>query len=239
MITAKYEYNQRKDDIEKCYELLDDIMQKNGDVVFDGDITTLKHVSGDTKLILRSSFFLMLYNCVESTVTNCLTAICNAIIAEDCKFSDLRNEVKTAIVESYDYQTRNSNLSHEQHVSVLKSSIDVFCFSTPIRLTLNEYIHSSSQGTYSGSLDAKEIKKQFSRFGVNLEDLRCDQLVKIRDNRNKLGHGEVSFLECSNDSTIQYLEKAKIKMFEFFDKVIDRVEEYVNNKRFLAANVLP
>lgn len=151
----------------------------------------------------------------------------------------LRDEVKTAIVDSYDYQTRNSNLTHEQHVSVLKNSIDVFCFSTPIRLTLNEYIHSSSQGTYSGSLDAKEIKKQFNRFGVNLEDLRCDQLVKIRDNRNKLGHGEVSFLECSNDSTIQYLKKAKIKMFEFFDEVIIRVEEYVNNKRFLAANVLP
>lgn len=239
MITAKNEYSQRKSDIEMFYELMDDVMNKNGDFVFDGDLATLKHISGDTKLILRSSFFLMLYNCVESTVTNCLTAICNAIISENCPYSDLRDEVKTAIVDSYDFQLRNGSLTREQHIDSLKETINVFCFSSPIKLSLEAYVHSSSQGTYSGSLDTKEVRKQLMRFGINIEDLRCDQLVKIRNNRNKLGHGEVSFLECSNDSPIQYLETAKNNMFAFFDEVINRVEDYVNNKRFLEANINP
>lgn len=216
MVTTQLEYRQRKEDIETYYSLLDEIMNNNANLAFNPTPRPIKHISGDTKVILRSSFFLMLYNCVESTVTNCLRAICDAIKAENCKYSELTNEVQTVVVESYDYLVSSKPTSHENHIGYLIESLGVFCFSYPITLTLDNVIHSTSQSTFSGSLDTKEIRKHFSRFGIDLSDLKCDCLVTVRDKRNQLAHGELSFLECSKDYPIQYLEKMKNSIFQFF-----------------------
>lgn len=232
MITVRQEYAQRKRDIETYYEFMDDIMIKNADKIFNGgDINTLEHIDLDTQSIMRSSFFLMLYNCVESTVTNCLTAICNAIRNDRCCYSDLIDEVQLTIVDSYEYLIMNQD-NRQNHISSIQQGIGVFCYNQPVPLSFSQYIHSSSQGTYSGSLDVREIRKLFAHFGINLDDLSCNEMVKIRDKRNQLGHGEVSFRECSNDSTIQYLKNAKDKMFSFFDEVILRVGDYITQKKY-------
>ena len=91
---------------------------------------------------------------------------------------------------------------------------------------------SSSQGNFSGSLDAREIKKLFGRLGIDLSTLSCDEMKLVKDCRNKLAHGDVSFEDYGRTLTIQYLRVCKNNTLLFLEGLINRVDDYLLNKRY-------
>ena len=54
----------------------------------------------------------------------------------------------------------------------------------------------------------------------------------MRDYRNKLAHGELSFYECSNNMTPQELTQLKRRVVDFIEKFINASKEYIDNKKF-------
>ena len=180
---------------------------------------------------MKSSFFLMLYNCVESTVVNCIRAILRVIESDGCKYNDLIDELQIASLAAYDYNVKKCESKDEKNKS-LKQQIDFQTGLSVFHLDLRSLMSSSSQGNFSGSLDAKEIRKIFSLLALDLSTMRCDELVQVKNCRNKLAHGEVSFEDYGRNYSIKYLQVSKDHTLTYLNDLISNVDKYLTLKDY-------
>lgn len=173
----------------------------------------------------------MLYNCVESTVVNCLGAIIKALEDDGCKYADLIDIIQIASLAAYDYNLRECD-SKDRRNKLLKDQADFSTGLTVVHLDIKSLVGSSSQGVFAGSLDAREIRKIFARLGLDLSALSCVEMQQIKNCRNKLAHGECSFQDYGRNLSIQYLQVCKDNTLTFLDGLIYKVKDYLNNKQY-------
>lgn len=57
-------------------------------------------------------------------------------------------------------------------------------------------------------------------------------LKAVKEKRNKLAHGELSFSECSRDMVPVYLNKLKVETILFLESAIEIVDDYISNKMY-------
>lgn len=231
MITVRHNFQKQKEEIELFYNFLDEIINHDARLIIDPPNDTIKTIKVETIAITKSSFFLMLYNCVESTVANCLRAILREIESDGCKYNDLIDELQIASLAAFDYNVKKCESKDEKN-KCMKQQIDFQTGFSVFHLDLKSLTASSSQGNFSGSLDAKEIRKIFSRLALDLSTMRCDELEQIKKCRNKLAHGEVSFEEYGRDHSIQYLQLSKDHTLTYLDDLISNVDHYLTSKGY-------
>lgn len=231
MIQIKQTFDEHKEEISLFYSFLDDIITKEGRLIINPPTNNVQNIKLETIAILKASFLMMLYNCVESTVVNCLNAIISSIHQEGCKYGELSDHLQRVAIAAYAYRANLCNNKDKRNEKE-KERIDFLIGLTPVKLDVRSMVGSSSQGTFSGSLDAKEIRILFAKLGLNLAELTCDEMVRTRDVRNKLAHGEKSFQECGRDLSIQYLDVSKTNTLTYLDTLISKVEDYIDRKSF-------
>ena len=133
-------------------------------------------------------------------------------------------------IAAYDYCIRESFANERS--KWLKLQADFAAGLSVIHLDIKSLVGSSSQGNFSGSLDAREIRKIFACIGLDLAELKCDEMVQIKVCRNKLAHGECSFQDYGRNLTIQYIGASKDHTFTYLDELICKVDDYMSLKRY-------
>lgn len=231
MIQVKQTLDEHKEEISLFYTFLDDIITKDGRLIINPPTNTVQNIKLETIAILKASFLMMLYNCVESTVTNCLNAIIRSIHDEGCKYGELSDHLQQVAIAAYAYRVNLCDTKDKRNERE-KERNDFMIGLTPVVLDVRSMVGSSSQGTFSGSLDAREIRSLFTKLGLDLTDLTCNEMVRTRDVRNKLAHGEKSFQECGRDLSIQYLNVSKTNTLTYLDTLVSKVEDYIEGKFF-------
>ncbi|MDF9407039.1 MAE_28990/MAE_18760 family HEPN-like nuclease [Pelotomaculum isophthalicicum JI] len=85
----------------------------------------------------------------------------------------------------------------------------------------------------SGNLDAKKIKaicdKHRIRYTLQNKGV---SLEKVKNFRNDLAHGDVSFSECARDLTIDDLETIKDEVLIFLDDILQGMKRYYDGKLY-------
>ena len=231
MIHVKNTFREHPEEIELFYSFLEEVINHDARLIIDPPANLIKNIKIETVAVIKSSFFLMLYNCVESTVTNCLNTIIHTIESRECKYADMIEELQKASLAAYDYLV-NESPSKEKREENLKKQTDFMTGLSVIDINVKSLVGSSSQATFSGNLDVREIRKLFNRIGLDLSTLKCDEMVKIKECRNKLAHGECSFQECGRDLTIQYLRVCKDNTLSFLDEMINKVIDYLDTEQY-------
>ena len=140
--------------------------------------------------------------------------------------------MQLASLSAYNYNVHQAETKEKRNIA-LKDQNDFSTGQTVFNVDIKALTGSSSQGTFSGSLDVREIRKLFSRIGLNLDGLKCDEMVIIRNCRNKLAHGEESFQECCRNYSIQYLEVNKNNTLDYLDQLIIKVGDYIQTKSYM------
>ncbi len=69
------------------------------------------------------------------------------------------------------------------------------------------------------------------KYGVGFEE-KISELKTIKDNRNHLAHGELTFEEVGRELSVPQLKNMKEKTFEYMEKVIDSVDAFIKEKRY-------
>lgn len=231
MIQVKHVFNEHKDEINIFYGFLEEIINHSGRLIIDPPMDVIKSIRVETTAVIKASFFLMLYNCVESTVVNCLTTILRTLKDEDCRYAELTDEVQKAILGAYECRVRECE-NKENLKEYLKQQVDFSTGLTSIEIDLKSLVGSTSQGTFSGSLDAREIRKIFGYIGIDLTSLTCDEMKLIKECRNKLAHGETSFQEYGCNLTLQYLQVSKDSTLTYLDRLINAVDAFLRQKSY-------
>ena len=218
MINTRNEYNRRLNEVGIYFSALS-FLDKGACEMKCVDILGVESsmaIDDNLSRILKANGFLLLYNLIESTVRRSIAAIFNAIHLNLSSYRDLSSDLRKLWVKQ-----ECKNAKTEKIVSIADSVL------------ANELLSFKEDCiSISGNIDAQEIRKILKQFGGN-EISNGRNLKTIKDKRNYLAHGEFSFSEIGKDYTIQDLVKYKDDVKGYLDKVLNEIQQYIDNKKYL------
>lgn len=222
------EYIKRKNDINEFFAILnfiDGIETNVNGKVFNGSIGKNITVNRQMQQCLRAEFILVLYNAIESTFSNCIYYVFDAINDSGLKYFELKEELRKMWIKE---QIR-PNTSLEKVRNRLKSIAD--------NVNTSDIVFQELPSDISGNLDMRKMASLSNNIGNNLGNIPNSTetgtiLLKIKNVRNDLGHGNETFSSVGALLTFNDLEKYKNTVIAFLDFIIEKFESYVAEKKY-------
>lgn len=177
--------------------------------------------------LIKSNVFVMLYNLIEGVVTLTYTVLFDVIQNNVNTFDELNHKIKLLYLNLQVGRLENP-------ADILNYLLD---YQNGHKISFEEYTNKKT--LYSGNLDAKTIRGLIEKIGIRYE-LHVDKeekLLTIKNNRNKLAHGEVSYEEigrCYTDSDLREYIDAVLNYVISFKKL---VAQYINGEGYLESKV--
>ena len=189
--------------------------------------------SGTTNFItvktsMKAGIILMLYNAVESTVTKCLERIHEELIYQNLMFDDCNDNLKQLVVVYYENVKSKVTDIHNEAPYILKFH-EYVTGNRGFGLTYQQM--SKFYSLYSGNLDSREIKTVLDKYGIDFQE-RISELKTIKDRRNQLAHGELSFEEVGRGLSLQQLDHMRETTFSYLEKIVDEIKKYIEGKQY-------
>ncbi|MEG4282093.1 MAE_28990/MAE_18760 family HEPN-like nuclease [Microcoleus sp. A006_D1] len=228
------EFNRRVAEIQKYFELVDRIEQLGA---FSTNSITFPSgeyiVDSDLQKILKSHCYLLLYNLVESSIRNGITAIHDVILTYQLTYKDLSPKIKRLwLLNDRSKSFRDSYIKKDTVADNLQELIESVLDDEMVSLD-------PSNIPISGNLDAKTIKELIDMYGFfgnlgvlskEIDDI-LNFVVKIRCD---LAHGNVSFCDASSQSLITWskLVDDKDKLVKYLTHLLNNIDDYIENKKY-------
>jgi len=194
-------------------------------------------ITTDQKNILNSSLYLQLYNLVEATVLRCLDAVVAAIEERQRSPGELSIELRTEWVRAI--ARTHSELGPDKR---LQAALDL-CEQLLRQMPVKGFKIELGGG---GNWDDSSIENICERVGCGLtltpsvvqaakrhvrDDMGALKLVK--DRRNGLAHGSLSFVDCSDGVTVSELREVANAVGDYLREAVgcfvDFIDEDVAN----------
>lgn len=177
---------------------------------------------------IKASILLMLYNLVESTLTNCLNEIHDVITESTIPYNKLNNSIQTLFL-AYHIESMKKKGGRDDQASIMRDLIFLLKEERNISITYQEL--NSVYGLYSGNLDGKKVQSVLRRYGVEVS-LHTQPLETIKSLRNKLTHGELSFEDVGKDAHLGQIDDYVDKTIKHMEDVIRCVETFIQAKDY-------
>ncbi len=240
--TLSQTFEERLQEIEAYLDLLEALERQvqDGPPLIGGTTITTQQ-----QKILYSCVYLQLYNLVEATVNWCIDAVCAAATDDErWRPSDLSEDLRREWVRS----TARTHLSDLTIENRLKSAVEL-CDHLIQARPISEWKIIRGQG---GSWDDTAIKSITDRLGCQLQisrevmagikqPIRDDKgtLTLVKDLRNSLAHGSLSFVECGDNVTVSDLKEIKDRTARYLREVVAAFSMYVATYGFLHPDQRP
>lgn len=217
-------FTRRKEDIEEIYRLLHFItsVETHKGLPIVNSLTQEEFkVSMEMQCIMKSQFLITLYNLVESTVCDCLNTIYDTILDEGLTYSQVSDPIRKMWIRHH------KDKNHPIHSM---SEEDRMAEDCPIQFQ-NVAIN------VSGSLDIKKIHEIFGKHGCRLDIRNRDKFggsfLVVKNRRNLLAHGNISFSDCGSNYIISDLRKYKNDVISGLEELINQVRIYIDNEEYV------
>jgi hypothetical protein len=208
LISVKSEFDEKKVDISLLLEHI-------------SEVSLLRESNVHKIAILKSSFMLLLYNTIESTVSALLEKVHEK--ASEHTYDELSEKLKSLFVDYY-FISQNGRM-HKRHLDMVIVNDAQFP-------EFSEF--GKKVKTFSGNLDAREIDNVLSKYGIGkIQSQNKDKLLVVKNIRNKVAHGEVMFKESCRNLTISELSTIKDATVNALQDIIQKTELYLTQTRYL------
>jgi hypothetical protein len=207
MIDVKNTFKQRKTEIDEYFAFLSNYNANADDNLFK---------------ILKSNLLIMLYNLIESSISNAIEEIHNDIYSNSISFNTLKEKIKSLVIKN------TKRVDSDKFVAKITDiATDI------IRHTFKR------EELFKGNVDRRKIKELSEQYGFNINTdynrtKHGSHLVSIKDKRNDLAHGIFSFTEVGKEYTISDLKDMKDKTINYISDILDNIESYLKNKEYCA-----
>lgn len=214
-------YKRRKEDVEEYFRLLCFLLSfETHRNISIQNLDTGKSlvITQEMQCVAKAQSLVLLYNLVESTVCDCLNAIYDAIQDESLIFGNVSDDIKN-MWRNY---LKRKNLPEKT-----KNDNDI----------INMAIRFDSLAiNISGSLDFRKIQEVFSKHGCLLDNSSRDTIAQsflvVKNKRNLLAHGNISFSECGAHYLLSDLQKYKEHIVDYMQDVVNKTCDYIANKAY-------
>lgn len=224
------EYDKRKIDINEFFSILrfiDGIETNVNNRLYNGVVSNNFSVNRKMQQCLRAEFVLVLYNAIESTFSNCIYYVFDAIKDRGLKYEDLSDKLKKMWIK----EKVHKNSSLDSFRTTLKTIAD--------NINNQNIEFQELPSDISGNLDMRKMATLSDNMGNNLGNIPNSTetgniLLKIKNVRNDLAHGNETFSSVGANLTINDLEKYKNIVISFLDHIIQKYESFVADKKYKA-----
>jgi hypothetical protein len=174
--------------------------------------------------ILKSTFVLLLYNMIESTMAMIFERIHERLAAEH--YQNLVPELQKVWVEFF-FVKNSSSLFHKHLDKTISQTLafpSLADFTARIKL-------------FSGNLDAKKLQGLLKQYGIGaLHTDGKERLLYVKNKRNKIAHGEETFKDSCRDLTNSDLTEIRDAVFRALDSIIIQSDIYLQEKKYAVRN---
>jgi hypothetical protein len=226
-------FQERCSEVDQYFSLLKLIEREQCDLLFKhGRAQVRVPVRQEWIKTLKATSFLILYNLVEATVRDAITALYDKISKESMPIGDAKNEFIGIWVEqefrlldkySASPRTYHELISRLVHETSGNSSLRIPADDLPI----------------SGNLDAATISKLCTKHGIPLKIPKIarggTELSSIKRQRNDLAHGILSFEECGRQITVPELMQIRKECVSYLRALLSQLERFADAKHYRKA----
>ena len=182
--------------------------------------------SKQTQQILRSSFYIIVYNLVEATVNSIITAVIDQINDEKVPLANLIDQIRKLYIRNRLYNKKdeyivNNALELIQHIEQGRYvNIDGFNFKV------------------SGNVDLCFIKDVVQKIGcvgrctVNSEEIRKTAFSKTKKHRNTLAHGNELFSKMGSSLILTDIVQEYQEIKLYLEQVLKNLESFLDKKKY-------
>lgn len=186
---------------------------------------------------LKANLCLLLYSAMEATLVQLLDEMYEAI-GRNCQGADQLNAQLLLMVAQH-FRGRKKDISGVNTRAPLHESLfDAWIADWKSLASAKE----KRTAGISGSVDSRTIAKQLRRFGVipalpedTPAHLSSPALLRAKNRRNELAHGEKSFTELGQELAFEELWKDSRHVFRTLTHVVQEVNAFLQGRRYLAA----
>jgi hypothetical protein len=216
-------FDERKEEAEFYLSVLDEILSPTSTI-----ITADNQRFGR---ILKSNFFLMLYNLIESTVRSGFEEIYYAVRDNGVSYQQVSDALKDIWSTCEILKANQRNAMPKTYAERVKSIIITVLDPSPLVITKDAL-------DISGNLDARQIKKLMETHDITITETvpgEKYQILLVKNKRNALAHGEQSFDEAARDSSLDDLKAIRDEVFMFVGDVLKGMQSYYNSRKYIAS----
>ncbi len=171
----------------------------------------------------------MIYNLVESSVMGGILEIYEELKNQNLSYQKVSNEIKDiwfsfTINQVYDKKA-HYNSYRDKANQIISSILD------------NQTIILDRKATdISGNLNAEKIRQVCLTHGILFntpEGCHGGRVLEdVKDKRNQLAHGTLSFVECGRDYILEDLEMIKDETNIFLNGLLKDMKKYYDEEKF-------
>lgn len=198
---------------------LSDLDLKYSDInILYNHVLDMEKQTGTIKLVpvLRSSIYVAIYNCVESTIYALLEEIHEKIV-----FLDQKNI--------------NSKLNNK--LNKLNTRVEGSSFNSIPKLS----IYLKYNKVFSGNLDHRKILQIFKSYDIRLKDFPIKartSMKTIKDKRNILAHGSSTFHEAGRNISSKDMRELIDDSYSLLKEYILAVNQYLEKEEYMCLSTL-
>ena len=219
MRDVRRQFEERVSEIDKYFGLLENIMIHQAQLV----LPSGEKINEDKDLnkILRANAFILLYNLVESSISQAIEAIHLDIVKAGLGYNKIKQNIQKEIIDHIKKSIKTDDFIAKGN----KIDVDIVAFYPP------------KNKLFSGNVDARQIKDFANRYGFShstnpLKTKNGEKLVTVKGKRNDLAHGFISFQDCGKDFSIEDIIETKIEVVEYVSQILDNIEEYLKLREY-------
>ncbi len=214
---SKFIFQERKEEVKKFLDFLELLVNRRPVFkVNDEEISieiSLTH-------ILKAQGYLILYNLVESTIANTVSSVHYDLCQKNISFEQLSNNLQKKLLQQ---------LCKEGFSSIVPIDSTSSLSNEIIKNSYNKKV------LFSGNIDRLFITKLSHSYGFEIANTNHEItghgnfMTQVKQQRNNLAHGNISFTECGRDTSTDELLKAFEQIPNFLEIFMNNVEDMLSS----------
>lgn len=214
-------FDKRKEDVDahfRCLAFIDNVATYKNMPIVDKSSDAELYVDQQMQCCMKAQTLVILYNLVESTVCDCLNYIYDSVADDGLTYADLTDEMRNMWTAS----CRRASRAEQNWTETAKM---------PVLAVFDEIAINTS-----GSIDIRKIYEAFGKHGCSIAEEKREEcgnsFLTVKNKRNLLAHGNVSFSQCGASYTFPNLEKMRTDIITFLTIVISATKKFVDDKKY-------
>ncbi|WJV52933.1 MAE_28990/MAE_18760 family HEPN-like nuclease [Prodigiosinella aquatilis] len=224
MESFREDFDNRSGEILAYLDLLRFIESAGAEIV-SSDKNDKFSITAEARKTLKGTVYILLYNLIESSMREAICFIHDTIYYRNIAFDDLKDTLKKEILKRLKHDSVNVEKLIVSLTKGISCGISIGTF--------------NKQKLFSGNIDKDEIKDKSAVYGFSISTdykhtKHGENLTLVKQHRNDLAHGNVSFSEIGKNVSYQDLENVSLEIIAYLDGVTKNIEQYVNTNGYLA-----
>ncbi len=223
-------FSERVDEVEKYYKVLQLLNNDDVSIIKKNRSQNRRiQLDNDVLKVMKSTCFLVLYNLIESCVRESFTYLYDSINSESSFINVYKKGFKKVWINQHfkiiDPTSSNQNTYREIATEMINKI-----------LASESFFLNSDKLPIAGNLDARKIRELFNSHNIKLtihhQAFGGAELKTVKDKRNDLAHGNVSFCECGREYSVDDLVNIKKQTVIYLRSTLRNMKKFVDERKY-------